>query len=706
MHDRVIACTIENGKDKYRHNFNSKNTIREIKHSIKKNYCQPSDKNRMINLYYQGKELNKDDESIGNICNADAVDLIMVSITLTDSIADDSQRIKGQVINKLSKSCLLHKGDKELKVCVTCGIAFCEQCSSEHKEHNTINKKDLISYSVELREIKQNLQKSFESLDLKDTNQDTDISKDSREELTSQCDKLLENAVGIKKKMKSIYNGFKNVFDNLFPFIIEYKEKVDALYEETQKETTIRIEKQFIDFYCKFMNMKSHSNKMNESFCVLKRKIESFKEIVGDFNSRMLEIMHCINDQYGIIKEFRLENHDQDIANFRSFNYINNNTIPNTNLVNSGNFNSKELKSPIMEKIAISEMRSSNDSFANNFGKMNLMTLLSPEKEKKALIKTMEQNYKKSKTNPPQISQLGKNVNSDIIEENKGEETGNDDVDSSTVYNISVATQILIAYNFQLKQVSKIIVDLSKTVIKKFEAYHSILNYKGKFYISGGYATSKMFYRYNSHSNEFVKLEDMLTGHSYHNLLGVANSIFAITGFKTDKVEKYIIDQNKWVPMPKLDTPRSWPSCFSIDDKYIFLFGGLSHNVEMSTIKVVERLDITNEKPQWETLDITYDQKFPFYLGVLKVSNDKILLLGGKFDPKEDNIDICFSYSSEENKVQIESEFKLPFKDEFDGRLFLDLGDGTFGQFSALYSDRFYIVNHTAKTIDVVKSLD
>lgn len=710
MHDRVIACTIENGQEKYRQNFNSKNTIKEIKHSIKKNYCQSTDNNKMINLYYQGRELNKDDESLGHICNTDALDLVMVSITLTDSIIQDSQRIKGRVINKLSKSCSLHKGDKELNVCVTCGIAFCEQCSSEHKDHNTLNKKDLMSYSVELKEMKENIQKSFNNLGLNDTNQDSDIFKESREELTSNCDKLLENVVGIKKKMKCIYSDFKSVFDNIYPFLIEYKEKVDLLYEETQKETTIRIEKQFIDFYCKFMNMKSHSTKLNESFLVLKRKIDSFKDIINDFNTRIFEMTNIINEQFGVIKDYKLQNHDYDLTNMRSVNYLNNNTL--NNYPNPENFHSKDSKSksPNMDKKATSEMRLSHYSYVNTFGKMNLMMLLSPEKEKKALIKTMEKQYKERKSSPSsnmgtqKLSQMQLQKQSNIIEEKKTEEGGDNDMNLSTYFNINVGTQMLISFNVQSRQVSKITVNLSKTVIKKFEAYHSILNYKGKFYISGGYATSKMFYRYNSVSNDFIKLESMLTGHSYHNLLGVSNSIFAITGFKTDKVEKYNIEQNKWLPMPPLDTPRSWPSCFSIDEKYIFLFGGLSDNVDLSTIKVVERLDITSDKAKWETLDITYEKEFPFYLGILKLSNEKILLLGGKFDPKEDNIDICFSYSSEENKVQIENEYKLPFKDEFDGRLFFELGDGTFGQFSAIYSERFYIVNPNTKTIEVITS--
>ena len=112
--------------------------------------------------------MDKEDESIGNLCNNDELDLVMVSITLTDSIAKDQKKVDEKIINKLTSNCELHKGDKELNICVTCGIAFCDQCGADHKSHKTVNRSDLMKFSEELKETQENIQKNFVTLELTD----------------------------------------------------------------------------------------------------------------------------------------------------------------------------------------------------------------------------------------------------------------------------------------------------------------------------------------------------------------------------------------------------------------------------------------------------------------------------------------------------------------------------------------------------------
>ena len=99
-------------------------------HSIKKNcYATPDDKDHMINLYYKGRQLTREDERIDTLCNGDELDLVMVSISLTDSIRNDKTRTQEALIEKLSKECAIHK-DKELNLCITCGsIEYAENIS-------------------------------------------------------------------------------------------------------------------------------------------------------------------------------------------------------------------------------------------------------------------------------------------------------------------------------------------------------------------------------------------------------------------------------------------------------------------------------------------------------------------------------------------------------------------------------------------------
>ena len=46
---------------------------------------------------------------------------------------------------------------------------------------------------------------------------------------------------------------------------------------------------------------------------------------------------------------------------------------------------------------------------------------------------------------------------------------------------------------------------------------------------------------------------------------------------------------------------------------------------------------------------------------------------------------------------------KLPNNDEFNGSLFIELGDNKFGQFSSIYNDYFYIVDINNKNIELIK---
>ena len=678
-----------NNGEKIKQNLNSKSTVKEIKNNLQKKYQNDNDK--VINLYYKGKELTKENESIGNICDKNSLDLVMVSISMTESIYNSENKMKEKIISKLTPQCEFHNGDKELYICITCGMAFCEHCSDKHKDHKTLEKKEILKYANELKDNQENIIKSLQEIGLNEGISDNYVCKELRENLSSKIEKLINIVDNIKLKSNNVYSDFKNDFDNLYPLILQYKDKVDSLYEDSKKETTVRLEKNFVDFYCKYVNIKSHSDKINETLSQLKKKIDILKDILEDFNKRIEKIYNDLNENYSYIKEYKF----QDDFLFGS---VNNNLSTLHGIPFSGK--AVNLEGTINSDLRNSRFASSTISPA--FGRMNLVTLLSPDK--KAFVKNEELRYKERK-----ISLKSNNIplnNLNLIKnkiEEKVEES--EDVNENYLYNIEAKTSNLIIFDKENKKISKIYVDLSQHLFKKFWAYHSTLNYKGKFYIGGGYTTSKMLYKYNKLSNEFIRLEDMPSGHSYHRLIGINNFIFAISGFKNKKVEKYNIDTNQWSSLPSLEVSRSWPSCVCYEDKYIFLFGGLCDSTDSSLNNQVEKLDITrnDSNNKWERFNVNSDIMLPFYIGVVKINNDELLLLGGKYAPTEDNIDECFSYSYKENSIKKVDEYKLPIKDEFDGKLFCNIGNNVFGQFSAIYSDFFYIVDLNQKSIELIK---
>ena len=608
----------------------------------------------------------------------------MVSISINDSIINSENKMKEKIISKLIPECKFHKDNKDCFFCITCGMAFCDKCKEYHNEHKTLEKKEMLNYSNDLKEKRENLLKSLKEMNLIDITNEVEIFKEQRNELSSKCDKLFDIVNNIKNKYNNLNLDFKEDFNEIYPFILEYKDKIEYLYEESQKETTIRLEKNFMEFYFKYKNILYNSKKVNQQLLVIKKKIEIFKEIIEDLTKRIKNIYDELSDQYYYIKDYKIDD------------FLINNELTSTRLNKTFNVESAYSESKISKY--------PSSTMTQAFGRMNLITLLSSPKEKKSYLKSIKSRFlenimKKESSN----IQSNLNISNGKIDEISENSDYQDNL--NIIYNIEIKSTNLILFDKKNKKLSKEQVDLNDCIFKKFWSYHSILNYKGIFYISGGYSTSKMFYKYNKTQKNFTKLENMLSGHSYHRLIGINNFIFAISGFKNKNVEKYNIETNQWSLLPSLNHSRSWPSCVCLDDKYIFLFGGLCDSIDSSLNNQVEKLDINknNSDNKWGILNINSDIKLPFYSGVVKVNNDELFLLGGKFDAKESNIDEFYNFSLKDNSINKIEDIKLPNNDEFNGCLFIELGENKFGQFSSIYNDYFYIVDINNKSIELIK---
>ena len=102
---------------------------------------------------------------------------------MTESILNSENKMKEKIINKLTPECQFHNGDKELYICVTCGLAFCENCKEKHKDHKTLEKKEILKYIKELKENKENLIKNLKENGLNENISEVDVFKDLREKI-------------------------------------------------------------------------------------------------------------------------------------------------------------------------------------------------------------------------------------------------------------------------------------------------------------------------------------------------------------------------------------------------------------------------------------------------------------------------------------------------------------------------------------------
>jgi hypothetical protein len=358
--------------------------------------------------------------------------------------------------------------------------------------------------------------------------------------------------------------------------------------------------------------------------------------------------------------------------------------------------------------------KSSNNNNLNNFNSNNSNNIDNQNK-------IPEFNQNNILDNIPIVSSVNLNFNSgEIIAENNFNSQGvnfnsNKNIPLNKIYNIEVSTKNIFIYDNSTKNIYKKELNLSSTNIKRFEAYHSTINYNNKFYLSGGYGGSaKIFYEFDLEKIEMEsnynikKLKDMPNGHSYHTLIGIRNYIFAVSGFNSKKCDKYCIDNDTWSTLPDLSICRSWPSVINHEDRYLFVFGGVKESdKDKKGNKTFEKIDLKGTNLQWEILEVKIEDDFPFYFGIVN-RNTGVIFLGGKFTKIGENSDKCYKFNlTDTNLEEINvNELRLPYKDAFDGRMFLSLDEEgkTFGQFSAIFSNRFYIFNTEANTFQVIET--
>jgi hypothetical protein len=277
---------------------------------------------------------------------------------------------------------------------------------------------------------------------------------------------------------------------------------------------------------------------------------------------------------------------------------------------------------------------------------------------------------------------------------------------SKKIYNIKPNTKNIYYFDFDTKKITEIFVNFDNINIKSFLPYHSTLNYQNNFYFSGGYNSTNIFCKYNQKENKFIELKVMPTNHSYHGMLGMGNYIFMISGMNSKKVEKYDIINDTWTSLSELKESRSWPSCLEYKNKYIFVFGGLRYKCEDEDNILIEKLDISDRNNKWEQLNFDYNNsiKLPFYFGLVHINDNSFLLMGGKYNCKENSMNDCYKIIIDDKNLEIEKDddFKLPKKDEFNGKMFANFGNDYYGEFSSSSQGSFYLVNSKKKTIEKI----
>ena len=694
-------------------------------------------KHKKINIFYKGKELINEEEKIGNLLTNNGSELLELSIivlSLNDSTIADENKIKEKLIDKITENCQFHKNNRELYICMTCGTSFCTHCSNKHENHDIIERKNIIKFNNELKLLNEELNKSLNESNVYNLYNINEVKENNNINYNNSIEKLQNRLDNIKKMHKGIINNYKNDLDKTLPYLLEYKEKIEQLIENSYKLDTVKDEQQFMDYYYWYTNIKDKNLKIKQEIENLENNRENFNKLLKNFDEKLQDIYIKTEEDYKIIKSLYYNyNNNENENQFRSIN-------SNTTISTHTNINSTNQNNPKMNLFNLLNQNNKRKSTEENNNSKNIhQKRISKENQLNDIISNCdkEQTNKKSfnnfsdknkiinKTN--YINNLNlKEINNykkmhysqrrsskkldcfERIEEKSEIDESQEESNisySKIIYNIKPNSQNIYYFDFETRRVNEIAVNFNNLNIESFDQYQSTLNYENNFYFSGGNYSSKLFCKYNQDENIFIRLNNLPSSHSCHGMLGILNNIYIISGSKSKKVERYDINNNNWINLAELKESLIWPNCLEFNNNYIFVFGGrFNKNTNKDNI-LIEKLDITNVNNKWEQLKFNFNNhiKFPFYFGLIHTSDNSFLLIGGNENSVKYKSDLCNCYKIiiDEEKIDIKAnnEFKINKIEEFKGKMFTKFKKYYYGEFSSLSYETFYLVNTYNKTI-------
>ena len=658
-----------------------------------------------------------------------------------------------KIVSYLFPKCNTHKEKQLIYICLTCYNSFCELELEEHKsqfqEHEIIHKNKLIDLNFEVRNIKQNLINKYDELllDMNFEKSDKNYFGDKRQfnyiSVNNLFTKIKIEINDIHEKMEILFNSIKDsyqkinlkflsIYEEKMPQVIEFIEYVDKTLSSLENLNTFSNENMFIENYDNYLNIKKISDKYNNYISALKEIIIKYNEFLELFKNKENILFDYIKQ--GVENIIKIKNMEK-IFNSNStelfqsyqneYNLFKNNNIPN-NKNNKKNINdismntTRDLNQSINLKFLFSDKKPRkvdtlrhentfnmiNKGISNSFKQKNIFIRENNKNnlmESGKLINLNIDNEQLKNANEQLLPKKRYNFGSSNISLNSEMNKFSSNLSSLgeskiNIYSLIYGTNKMIKFITRLKKLEIILPDISNIKVLKFETYISKLNFKYKFYISGGYNTSKIFCEYDCNTNKFIKLPDMLSNHYYHNMIGYKNYIYSISGFKSKKVEKYSLIENKWISLPDLDYERTFPNSLIYNDN-LFIFGKINNIKDDSNITIIEYINlkdyIPNENKNWTKIELK--SNFPFNSGIIKLDNTNILV-GGKLDINEDCINSSYNMQIENinNKYEINiklNDSKLEKPDEFGGNNFYALDEigENFGNFSIVNPYLFYI---------------
>ena len=241
-------------------------------------------------------------------------------------------------------------------------------------------------------------------------------------------------------------------------------------------------------------------------------------------------------------------------------------------------------------------------------------------------------------------------------------------------------------------------------IFKRFYQFSIYLNAKNNLYITGGKTKeeqiSNSFYCFNYEQKSLTALPNMINPRCSHSMIYINNNIiedelFIIGGHNNNTGERFSFKTQKWKLLPSLHTKeRQVPTLISFNEYLFTLFGFV--NGKKNPYILGEKINL-NTLDKWEPINVNCnnikeERLNKFNVGIIKLSNDSFLLLGGEISTGGETDEVFkLEFKNNGNKLNIsETNIKMPCCASFIDKNFIELENMKFAQFDMKKSNFIY----------------
>jgi len=162
-----------------------------------------------------------------------------------------------------------------------------------------------------------------------------------------------------------------------------------------------------------------------------------------------------------------------------------------------------------------------------------------------------------------------------------------------------------------------------------------------------------------------------------HAITMCRGSVFVLGGFsgkqRLNSVEKYNFREDKWTVMTPMKDKRHYLSACSLNDEFIYAFGGFFGSTEQEINDSIEVYEV--EKNLWSV--VTVRMKNPLWAcSALAVSPHEIILIGGKNTNRNGEVNLFNAQTKTWKQLHSMNQLRVSHKSFFlQGKIYVIGGD-------------------------------